>query len=147
MQHIEIFESLLDELFRSLERFAGDVLECKATERESYSATDARTVHIDQFERTAAKVADNAVRFMDSGHNAERSEMRLTLSREDCDLVRQMRSASGDEGTAIARVPAGGRGDDPDRRTCKISHKARKRRSASNAVSMASAGNRPVDCT
>ena len=71
-------------------------------------------MHIDQFERTAAKVADNAVRFMDSGHNAERSEMRLTLSREDCDCGAADAFGLRDEGTAIARVPAGGRGDGPD---------------------------------
>ena len=32
-------------------------------------------------------------------------------------------------------------------RTCKVSHSARKRLSASNAVSMASGASRPVDCT
>ena len=114
VQHVEVFERLLDEFFRLLERAAGDVLQGEAAERQRHAAAHARAVHVDQFERAAAEVADDAVRLVDAGHDAERGEMGFAFARQD----RNRRAADarrlGDEGAPVARVAAGGGGDRPD---------------------------------
>jgi|SRR5215467_1206236 len=71
-------------------------------------------MHIDKLERTATQVADNSIWLMDPGHNAERGEMRLTLSRKDGDIRAADALGLGDKSAAVACVPAGSRSDRPD---------------------------------
>src|SRR5215471_11627968 len=71
-------------------------------------------MHIDKLERTATQVADNSIWLMYSGHNAERSEMRLTLSRKDGDIRAANTLGLSDESAAVARIPTGSRSDRPD---------------------------------
>ena len=84
---------------------------------------------------------------MDAGHDAERGELGLALARQDSDRRAADARRLGDEGAAVARVAAGGGGDRPHLAHVQMSHSARNRRSASSALSMASAANSPVDCT
>ena len=114
VQHVEIFKCLLDVLFRLLERLAGDVLQGQSAERQRHAAAHARTVHIDQLQRAAAEIADNAVRLVDAGNNAERGEMGFAFSRKDADRRAADPFGLGDKGAAVAGVAAGGGGDRPD---------------------------------
>ena len=62
-------------------------MSCKrqAAERQRQAVAHARAVHVDQFERTAAEIADDAVRLVNAGDDAERGEMRLALARQHLD--------------------------------------------------------------
>ena len=67
-------------------------------------------VHVDQFERTAAEIADNAVGPMQAGNDAERGKLRLALAGEHIrSCLRQMRSA-GRRDLPVLGVAAGGGG-------------------------------------
>ena len=71
-------------------------------------------MHVDQLKRAAAEIADNAIRLVNAGHDAERSEMRLTLSGKDCDRGAADAFGFGDERAAVARVAASGRSNRPN---------------------------------
>ena len=70
VQHVEVLESLLDEFFGLFQRFAGDVLQGQAAQRQCHAAAHACAVNIDKFERSAAKIADDAVRLVNAGDDA-----------------------------------------------------------------------------
>src|SRR5690349_6967644 len=57
MQHVEVFENLLDIFFGFLEGLPGNILQRKSAQRQGHTAAYARAMHIDQLERSAAKVA------------------------------------------------------------------------------------------
>jgi hypothetical protein len=80
MQHVEIFKCLFDELFRTFERFSGDVLKSEPAKRQCHAATHARAMHIDQLKRAATEIAYNAIGLVDTGHDAERGEIRFALA-------------------------------------------------------------------
>ena len=61
-----------DDAFGALQRFVRQVLQRQASERQRDAAADAAAMHVDQFERTAAEIADDAVGIVDAGHDAER---------------------------------------------------------------------------
>jgi hypothetical protein len=62
----------LDDAFGALQRFLGCVLQRQASERQGHAAMKAVAAHVDQFQRAAAEVADDAVRLVNAGNNAER---------------------------------------------------------------------------
>ena len=105
-------------------------------------------MHVDQFERAAAEIADDAVRLVEARDDAERRKLRLALAGEHLDALAADALGRGDEFGPVVGIAAGGGRDAPQplaRRP--MSHSARKRRSASSAFSTASAASRPVDCT
>ena len=114
VQHVEVLEGLLDEFFRFFQRFAGDVLQGQAAQRQRHAAAHARAVNIDQFERSAAKIADDAVRLVNAGDDAERGEMSLALAREDRNARAADALGLGDECAPVACIAARGRRDRPD---------------------------------
>ena len=97
-----------------LDRLAGEVLQGQAAERQRQAVLDARAFDVDQFERAAAEIADNAVRLVDAGNDAERGELRFALARQNFDLGAADAFGLGDESAAVLRVAAGGGGDRPD---------------------------------
>ena len=114
VQHFEVLESFLDEFLRLFERFAGDILERQPAKRQRHSSAHVRAVHVNKFERAAAKVADNAVRLMNSGHDAQRGEMSLALSGKHGDSCAANAFGLGNESAAVARIAAGRSGNRPD---------------------------------
>jgi hypothetical protein len=52
-----------------------DVLQRQASERQRDAAADAVAVHVDQFERAAAEIADDAVGIVEAGDDAERGQL------------------------------------------------------------------------
>ena len=113
-ENVEALEGIGDQLLGLLDRLAGQVLQGQAAERQRQTVPHAGTVHVDQFERAAAKIADNAVRLVDTGDDAERGEMRLALARQDFDFGATDALGLGDEGTAVPGIAAGGGGDRPN---------------------------------
>ncbi len=67
----------LDDAFGALQRFVRQVLQRQASERKRQPTADAIAMHIDQFQRTAAEIADNAVRTMHAGDDTERRQFRF----------------------------------------------------------------------
>ncbi len=114
MQHVEVFERLLHDVLGFLQRLAGDVLQGKTAERQRHAGPHARAVHIHQLQRAAAEIADDAVRLVNAGNDAERRKMGLARAGEDADRRAADALRLGDEGAAVARVTAGGGGDRPD---------------------------------
>src|SRR6185369_11096287 len=110
-QQRQLIEGSLDDLLGFFERAPGQVLQREAAERQRDPAADARAVYVDQFERAAAEIADDAVRLVDAGDDAERRELRLAAAGEDGDLGAADALRFGDEGLPVARVAAGGGGD------------------------------------
>ena len=62
----------LDDALGALKRFMRQVLQRQASERQRHAAANAVAVHVDQFQRAAAEIADDAVRVVDAGNDAER---------------------------------------------------------------------------
>ena len=84
----------LDDALGALQRFVRGILQGKAAERQRHAAVHAVFPDIDQFERAAAEVADDAVGIVDARHHAERRQFCLARAGEDFDLrTPQMRSA------------------------------------------------------
>ena len=104
----------LDDALGALQRFLRHVLQRQASERERHAAANAVAVHVDQFQRTAAEIADDAVRFVDAGNHAQRRQMRLARTRQDLDRTAADAFGLGDEVGAVAGVAAGGGGDRMD---------------------------------
>ena len=73
----------------------------------------AGAMHVDQFERTAAEVADDAVRSVNAGDDAERGQVRLARARQHLDRGAADALGLRDEGAAVLGVAAGGGGDRP----------------------------------
>ena len=92
-----------------------EILQRQASERQRHAAADAVAVHVDQFERTAAEIADDAVGIVDAGDDAERGKFCLARSRQDFDLRAADALGLGDEVGTVGGVAAGG-GGDRDRR-------------------------------
>ena len=75
---------------------------------------DPAFLHVDQFERTAAEIADNAVGIVDAGDDAERGKFRLARPRQDFNLRAADALGLGDEVGTVLGVAAGGGGDGED---------------------------------
>ena len=68
-------------------------------------------MHVDQFERTAAEIADDAVGIVDAGHDAERGQFCLARPRQDFNGNAADAFGLGDEVGTVGGVAAGGGGD------------------------------------
>src|SRR6185437_7659463 len=107
LQHVETVERMLDDLLRLLQRLAGDILQGQSAQRQRDARSDARAVNVDQFERTAAEIADNAVRTVNTGNDAERSQVSFPPARKYFDARATNPLRLSDEGAAIPGVPTG----------------------------------------
>ncbi len=61
----------------ALQRLVRHVLQGKAAERQRHAGADAMTGHIDEFQRAAAEIADEAIGALDAGDDAQRRQMRF----------------------------------------------------------------------
>ena len=104
-------QRLLDELLRLLDRLRRNIGERQAAERPGQAVPRARAVHIDEFERAAAKVADHAVGAVHAGNHAERSELGLARAGQHVDVGADGAFGELDESGTVFGVAAGGRGD------------------------------------
>ena len=114
LQQLETVEGVLDDLLGLLDRVAGEVLERKTAERQRGAGLDAAAVHVDQFQRAAAEIADDAVGLVEAGHHAERGQFRLALPGDDVDLGAADLLGRGDELLAVAGIAAGRRRHHPE---------------------------------
>ncbi|MHC2725751.1 hypothetical protein ACVMGE_008238 [Bradyrhizobium diazoefficiens] len=103
-----LVELLAHDTVGALERFVGEVLEREPAERQRHAAAHAVPAHVDQFERAAAEVADDAVGVVDAGNHAERRQPRLARARQDLDLHCADALGLGDEVGAVGGIAAGG---------------------------------------
>ena len=71
-------------------------------------------VHVGQFERAAAEIADDAVGLVNAGDDSERRELCFAPARQHRDRDPAHLFGLDDEGRAVVGVPAGGRRDRPD---------------------------------
>src|SRR5262249_26561890 len=90
-----------------------DVLKRKAAERKRNAAARLATFDVDQLERAAAKVTDDAVRLMDAGNNAERGELGFPRSGQNLDGGAADALGGADEVRTVAGVAASRRRDRP----------------------------------
>ncbi|MHC2462963.1 hypothetical protein ACVIHD_001975 [Bradyrhizobium embrapense] len=98
---------VLDDAFSTLERLVREVLQCKAAERQRHAAAHAVAPDVDQFERAAAEVADDAVRIVHARDDAERRQLRFARSGENLDLGAADALCLGDEVRSVLGVAAG----------------------------------------
>ena len=68
----QIGQFALDDALGALERFMRQVLQGEGAERQRDAAADTVAAHIDQLERAAAEIPDEAIRFVNARDNAER---------------------------------------------------------------------------
>jgi hypothetical protein len=61
-----------DDAFGAFQRFVRQILQRQASERKRQPAADAIAAHVDQLQRAAAEVSNDAVRPMHARHDAER---------------------------------------------------------------------------
>src|SRR4029077_10370517 len=76
-------------------------------ERQRYTPADPVAADVDQLERAAAEVADDAVRLVNTGDDAERRQMRLARAGQDLDFHPADLFGLGDELGAVRGVAAG----------------------------------------
>jgi hypothetical protein len=61
-----------DDAFGALQRFMRCILQRQTSKRQRHSAANAVAAHVNQFQRTAAEIADDTVRLVNAGNNAQR---------------------------------------------------------------------------
>ena len=105
-------------------------------------------VHLGQFQRAAAEIADDAIGPVEPADDAERAQLGLALAGNDLDFGAADALGLGDEGLAVLGVAAGGGRDHPQRADLDaVAQMHESGAVASSALSTASAASRPVDCT
>ena len=82
-----------DDAFGAFQRFVRPILKGKAAERQRHAAPDAIAAYVNQFQRAAAEIADDAVGLVHAGNHAQRRQLRFARARQDFDFTPQMRSA------------------------------------------------------
>ncbi len=109
----DVAENVFDETLGAFERTPGDILQRQAAQRQGYAAADAAAFDVNKFERTAAEIADDAVRLVNAGDDTERSELRFPRPRQHADANPTDALGFADEVAAIAGVAARGSRDRP----------------------------------
>jgi hypothetical protein len=87
------------------------ILQRQAAERQRDAAANLVAAHVDQFERAAAEIADDAVGFVHARDDAERRQLGLPRARQDLDGDAADALGLGDEVRSVGGVAAGGGGD------------------------------------
>ncbi len=98
----------------ALQRFVRGILQRQASERQRHAAVNAVAANVDQFQRAAAEIADDAVGLVDAGNHAERRQFGLARARQDFDRHGADALCLGDEVGAVGGVAACGGGDRVD---------------------------------
>ena len=97
---------VLDQLLGLLDRTRRTVLQREAAERQRGPGFQAMTMHVDQFERTTAEVADDAVGAVEARYHTKRGQFRLARTGDHVDLGAADLLRGGDEFAAIFGVAA-----------------------------------------
>ena len=92
----------------ALQRFVREILQRQAAERQRHAAAQPVAMDADQFERAAAEIADDAVRIVNAGNDAERGQFCLARSGQDLDRDAADALGLGDEVGTVGGVAAGG---------------------------------------
>ena len=108
-----VVERLFDDFVRLLERLCRNILERQSAERQGHAGFRPRAMHVNEFERAAAEIADDAVGTMEAGEDAERRVMRFAPAREHVDLGTADLGGLGNEGAPVGGVAAGGGREHP----------------------------------
>ncbi len=109
LQQTNIRKLILDDALRPLQRLLREILQGQCSERQGHALAHPAAAHVDQFERSAAEIADDAVRPVDAGHDAERRELRLARAGEDFDWYAADPFGAGDEIGAVPGIATGSR--------------------------------------
>ena len=107
----QAIEFVPDDPVGALDRLVRHVLQRKPAERQAHAAADALAGDVDEFERAAAKVADDPVRLVDRGDDAERRQLCFARARQNLDLGAENALGAGDELRSVVGLAAGGGGD------------------------------------
>src|SRR5205085_10393671 len=107
LEHRRLAQRLADDLLGFLQGPLGQIQQREAAERQGYSAAQGLPMHIDQFERAAAKIADDAIRAIEARDHAERGISRLLLAGQNLDALAADAFGRGDELRPIVGVTAG----------------------------------------
>ena len=105
---------VLDDALGALQRLVRRILQREASQRQRHALTNAVAAHVDQFQRPAAEIADNAVRPVQAGNNAQRGEFSFARPRKNFDWHAADAFGLGDEVRTVAGVAAGRGGDGVD---------------------------------
>jgi hypothetical protein len=104
---------LAHDLLGLFHRHFGKVFERQPAERQRDAVRQSVSVDIDKLERPAAKIADNAIRLVEAGHDAERGEHRLLLAGEHIDVLAADLRRRRDELRTVVGIAARGSRDAP----------------------------------
>jgi hypothetical protein len=99
---------VLHDALGALQGFVRQILQREAAERQRHAAANPVAVHVDQFQRAAAEIADDAVGVVNAGHYAECGQFCLARSRQDLNRNAADAFGLGDEIGTVAGVAAGG---------------------------------------
>ena len=113
-EHRQAAECFFDEFFRLLDRLCRNIRQRQAAERPRQALARARAADVDQLQRTAAEIADDAIGAVHAGNHAERGELGLLRAREHLDVGTYGALGELDESAPVLGVAAGGRGDGVD---------------------------------
>jgi hypothetical protein len=112
-QRPDVAQGLPDDFLRLLDGFCRNVLQREAAERQRDAGLHLAAMHVDQFQRPAAEIADDAVGPMDAGNDAEGGELGFALAGQHVDPGAADAPGLGNEGRTVCRVAARRGGDDP----------------------------------
>ena len=85
LQHLDGRERLSDDLGRLFRRALRKVHQRQAPERQRNPGRALAILHVRQFERAAAEIADDAVRVVNRAHDAKRRQPRFLLTAQELD--------------------------------------------------------------
>src|SRR5262249_60003537 len=115
LEQAGVLERRPDDLFRLLDRLRRNVLQRETPERQRQTALDPLPLDLGEFERAAAEVTDDAIRFVEARYDAERRQLSLALAGQNIDLGAADALGFGDESLAVLGIAAGGGRDRPER--------------------------------
>ena len=78
LEHCKTGQGFLDDLFRLLQRFRGNIGERQTAQRTREAIACASAANVDQLKRTAAEIAHDAIAAVHAGNDAERRKLGLT---------------------------------------------------------------------
>ncbi len=100
-------QCIFGDLLGPLQRLTGCILQHQPAKRQRHALLDLGAAHIDQFERTTAEIARNAIRVGDARRRRRERPARLSPARQDVDLDTADPLRLLDEGRTILRIAAG----------------------------------------
>ena len=114
VERLRLGQGLANDAHRLFGRALGDIHQRQAAQRQRDAAPHLALLDVDQFERTAAEVADDAVRLEDRAEHALRRQLRLALPIEQLDPAADRALGKLEKLRAVGGVAHGGGGDGGD---------------------------------